>query len=103
MKTEYTPGPWRIERLGGTLAVDGGELKSRPIFFRAFPDEQDEANARLVAAAPLLLEACEAVLSACCYTESIDDDGRVLKREVYLKIEQDVYDILLAAIHAATE
>lgn len=61
----HTPGPWRCRTFPGTMTrpyvlgpphpVDGGDYA--PI---CQPDS--DANARLIAAAPKLLEACKAVL-----------------------------------------
>lgn len=62
----HTPGPWEIrdsnmrtiEAPGGSICTPSGHcLKGRP-------DEELEANARLIAAAPDLLEACKQVLDA---------------------------------------
>ena len=78
---EHTPGPWRIhsgyliraERPGADVAVPIAELRTP---FRAGLPAEDSttdeaANARLIAAAPDLLSACEfaprgrATTSAC--------------------------------------
>lgn len=65
-KTAHTPGPWALEanevRAGDNLIADvmGGEGTR-------FIDDKDNteclANARLIAAAPELLEACEIALT----------------------------------------
>ena len=73
MSTEYTPGPWRIgtpppngEQTIGTLnglmvavATTGAEM------------EETKANARLIAAAPELLEALQSVLDNCLDSEGL--------------------------------
>ena len=60
---QFTPGPWRVEPEGVNADVDGSE------YLVAVTDEDSElrveemdANARLIAAAPDLYEACEAAL-----------------------------------------
>lgn len=73
MSTQYTPGPWRIgtpppngEQTIGTLnglmvavATTGAEM------------EETKANARLIAAAPELLEALQSVLENCLDSEGL--------------------------------
>lgn len=73
MSTQYTPGPWRIgtpppngEQTIGTLnglmvavATTGAEM------------EETKANARLIAAAPELLEALQSVLDNCLDSEGL--------------------------------
>ena len=72
MKTAFTPGPWNIgksytdeiairERQGGCVAVAC-----------AMPEE--ESNARLIAAAPELLEALQQILDADGDLNAIDFD-----------------------------
>lgn len=57
-----TPGPWRIER---DTYVDGAVYLIRAIGKeRSIASVGEEANARLIAAAPELLEACQAVSAA---------------------------------------
>lgn len=59
----HTPGPWVVSNKGGMLNVSapasGGALASLGIP----KGEERFANARLIAAAPDLLAACEAVVS----------------------------------------
>ena len=58
---KHTPGPWRVreERVYTRVVTEqGGEW----IANLGTNDEKHLANARLIAAAPELLEACEAVL-----------------------------------------
>ena len=77
MSTKFTPGPWHANwtRLNGKAigfhVADETHGSIRPIceFYdgtEAMPPEEVEANARLIAAAPKLLEAlqdCERVMS----------------------------------------
>jgi len=64
-QAEFTPGPWHV--------VDRVNVQSGPIGFLAYVStagargrtiEEAEANAQLIAAAPDLLAACEALISA---------------------------------------
>ena len=60
--TGYTPGPWTVDRHGTAyypLRVVAGNREV--VAFHAWDDEK-EANARLIAAAPELLEALKAAL-----------------------------------------
>ena len=69
-KTSYTPGPWKLEK---TCLVTIQSTQARAILsgvtplmsqFTAFCDGPDmEANARLVATAPELLTALQALLA----------------------------------------
>lgn len=77
METKYTPGPWLISDQGKpatfvyalnphgynkfwTLVQGGGNSITERT-----TDEELEANARLIAAAPELLEACAAIVAWC--------------------------------------
>lgn len=69
MTTKHTPGPWTASNHGVTWRILAGEAGgfSRPIIARtceAQTDAEAEANARLIAAAPELLAACETALTA---------------------------------------
>jgi len=73
---KHTPGPWRLEKqaagldwtsIGGPVATVGGEALCESVEFIVgevsdfgpHGEQETEANARLIAAAPDLLEACE--------------------------------------------
>ena len=74
MGTKHTPGPWRIDVNGSeewSVDYDGPSstymticgARPQPVCFAVEPsaygnDEEVEANARLIAAAPDLLDAC---------------------------------------------
>lgn len=72
--TTHTPGPWQVEqvtggRYGTFLCITRGRgtdsivqihWHNRPI------NEEDKANARLIAAAPKLLEACRWMMRELC-------------------------------------
>jgi len=57
MLDKHTPGPWRstVNEWGASV-VDNGE---QFICYIGSESSEDRANARLIAAAPELLEACE--------------------------------------------
>ena len=96
---EHTPGPWAARDLGrGTVEViGGGDLIARLWRTRVWllPSEQGgdlpaEANARLIAAAPELLEACQEALALISEFELEALDGR-----------DEVPDLLRAAVAKA--
>lgn len=67
MSAKHTPGPWLAE--GGKVFADTGRLFDRAVAIVGVPlDKNDnlfgelEANARLIAAAPDLLEAAQWVI-----------------------------------------
>lgn len=61
----HTPGPWRIktdsvwENICSTIVRVGGIEIMAPQSQLAYSDQQNEANARLIASAPELLLACK--------------------------------------------
>ena len=73
MSTQYTPGPWRI----GTPPPNGeqtiGALNGLMVAVATTGVEMEvtEANARLIAAAPELLEALQSVLDNCLDSEGL--------------------------------
>lgn len=69
MSEKHTPGPWRLhEQRGRTYVVAGRGVEAGEFMGHLIAAETTcpdwPANARLIAAAPDLLAACEAVLSA---------------------------------------
>lgn len=74
-ETTHTPGPWRTVNLTGEFigieAADGYPVARtviesanlRRVGRRASVPGENQANARLIAAAPSLLEACQRVLA----------------------------------------
>jgi hypothetical protein len=105
MTTKHTPGPWTIEPHGATTALyadrDDGSHGFRGINLRHGlrlmnlddGDSNFEANARLIAAAPELLEALKWILD---YTES-DGYADAIYGERWVKTKQ-----LLARIDGET-
>lgn len=61
--TKHTPGPWHIYK-GHGLYVDSSTAGSICKLAEKRISEQDEANARLIAASPELLEALESILDS---------------------------------------
>lgn len=61
-KTKHTPGPWKLKR-SGTISDNNGELVATTGYRVAVYSEEDDANARLIAAAPELLSAGEWMLA----------------------------------------
>lgn len=69
MKTPYTPGPWKME-----IYLNEKDMKLPPhivglgdnhqVADCCGADDTDMANGRLIAAAPELLQACEAAIIA---------------------------------------
>ena len=57
MTQKHTPGPWSALRYAGEISGPDGEMIAPRVF--------GSANARLIAAAPELLEALEAVVATC--------------------------------------
>jgi hypothetical protein len=79
---EHAKGPWCVSRsLNGTRIYDA---KDRCIAEVLLPDlraNEDEAiaNANLIAAAPLLLTACEAILRAHNQSREYIEDGLLVR------------------------
>lgn len=94
---KHTPGPWYIYEGNPNwiMAVDPDDdtpwhvAKTEP---NAGPGDATPANARLIAAAPDLLEACQAVADVCA-----DDSERRMEPDGYTALE-----LVLAAIAKAT-
>lgn len=77
---KHTPGPWKVNDLGyvGTaesesgwtlISVPAAEIEADGHFIKLPPDEEQKANARLIAAAPELLstlQAASAQLDSAC-------------------------------------
>lgn len=68
MKTKYTPGPWQAHPMEMNYGLPYTPVAANTllakVYSEAFGDHaQSEANARLIAAAPDLLEALKAVVN----------------------------------------
>lgn len=69
MEAKHTPGPWKAYRFsdkGGVarIAIVGAQPSSLIVAKTCAAEGEDEANARLIAAAPELLEALRGLLQA---------------------------------------
>lgn len=77
--SNHTPGPWRIERQNPSPTTGEWMIAgSAPGYLAEIRDcgsGDPSANARLIAAAPDLLEALEELLSMCQRQEGFHDDG----------------------------
>lgn len=75
MKAQHTPGPWFVTKftdgIYGITFEDGGDLRVE-LIGTIGTNENQEANARLIAAAPELLEACQYIAYASEGIETID-------------------------------
>lgn len=79
MKTSYTLGPWARESDGFIYA--GDEAVASPNCSANLDIEEREANARLIAAAPELLEALDAIFNGTGMTgENMDLARAAIKK-----------------------
>jgi hypothetical protein len=67
MSASHTPGPWVINREQEEILYGKLSVEDKSGYFIAQVDEgqNQEANARLIAAAPTMLAALQAVLADC--------------------------------------
>jgi hypothetical protein len=63
MTTKHTPGPWgyHVTVDGDAIVAGGGKIRVAEALVRDVSHEDERANARLIAAAPDLLAALEAL------------------------------------------
>jgi len=65
--TKHTPAPWKFKDTGASakiISADGGTIATIIVTSKGTPEEK-KANARLIAAAPELLEAAQKALDDC--------------------------------------
>jgi len=83
---KHTPAPWKVKGTAPSLKVTANEFTVATIIATSKADaETKEANARLIAAAPELLEVCETVLSALNSHQAYHKDMRPELRAVIAK------------------
>lgn len=71
--SKHTPGPWRqFEHNGNVMVCAGPSHLATVAIGGAMDESSDRANARLIAAAPELLDALRTILE---YAECYDDAG----------------------------
>lgn len=80
IEVKNTPGPWNQSSKGdGRIYIEGGAAADDiAVTLMVHDQREDAANARLIAAAPDLLAACEALLR---FAESVRPGGGVLAGE----------------------
>lgn len=79
MKSKHTPGPWEVP-LNYPTEVYKGEDHSICEVYGAENSEINEANARLIAAAPELLLNCKAILAALNQNKIYPKDLNMIKK-----------------------
>ena len=67
--TDHTPGPWHVieacyEAYRGSHSIGSVDVRVAKVARNGVDDVEGEANARLIAAAPDLLEACVEAIQA---------------------------------------
>jgi len=112
--TEYTPGPWGVDDAGGeapfgVFAEDGDAvcyLTENPMGGLGLREyAEDQANARLIAAAPDLLEAAKAFVAinecACPTPQDMPFDEELPAFPEWIKTNRCYWHKARAAIAAA--
>ena len=89
----HTPGPWKCKKVGSLADYDIRDEKNYPLAWVEHSQIHDtEANARLIAAAPEMLKALEAVSHSARATKFVDGDGTdppfVISERVLGKVKQ---------------
>jgi hypothetical protein len=88
-----TPGPWRVEIISG----DTAQVLAKSY---CVADDVRPSDARLIAAAPALLEACKAAIALSDKNAPRDDDGVVLRTQECADCYQQVADAIAKATEA---
>lgn len=86
MEVKHTPGPWVVTR-GGQSEPFSIEASTRTVALVKSCRNEADANARLIAAAPDLLAACEAMLAHrfCFATQKEAESGFAQARAAIAK------------------
>jgi len=96
--THATPGPWKVgysDDFEGQQVIMEQDCNGRVLALIDDTDEQDQANARLIAAAPELLEACKKLLPCLQNWMEIAED------EDYREYDNKALEVgILAIAHA---
>lgn len=106
MTTQHTPGPWRLDYKRHNVDVDNEHaiIDGKGTYlglFRATVADEDcgKANARLIAAAPAMLAALEAIIAR--IDGEYDNPALVAFGPLSIDTETDCKDIAVAAIAKA--
>jgi len=109
MNTKHTPGPWHVGDLAApnlagrnalVYAPSGYAVADAKIFHCKFGVPEMEANARLIAAAPDLLEALEAIRAR---IDGEWDNPALVKFGGLRDTKEDIHALATEAIAKATE
>lgn len=103
---KFTPGPWKKNQ--GTIEGAGGQQIASLYSFRYHPDiieagaqlkveENEEANAHLIAAAPELYEACEDTLEAIHKWICENDEIPAVSADRFIELRQGITKLLAKA------
>ena len=87
---KHTPGPWNYDRSGYSLYVNSGRELVTALSMDGKRLETSEANARLIAAAPDMLDALQRAREVLLW--NLGDDARI----------DAAFDAVTAAINKAT-
>ena len=91
--SKHTPGPWRVVKHDKLVVVDDERMTIMCNFPYSLSVEQNMADARLIAAAPELLEALQSIAECC------DEDHAARD---YASRQTEIRGIARAAIRKAT-
>lgn len=83
-KSKHTPGPWKAVKCGVTNTIETNNGASLLAMMDHYTDE-DEANAKLMAAAPEMLEALEELKATNSYWWQDVDENLLVKIESVIK------------------
>jgi hypothetical protein len=93
MKTLHTPAPWQVD-YSGNCHIGITDKNERTIAFCNLQNEdgdEDEANAKLIAAAPDLLEALQDIADGGCFDQGPNCLGFVnMEREQMMSFARSV-------------
>jgi hypothetical protein len=97
--SEHTPGPWKIVPTAAGLVIE--TVGQRVALVHGSPGPLSTANARLISAAPELLDIAEAL--SLWFNEFDDYDEKTVGPEQAKAVRSSLCVILASAIRKATE
>jgi hypothetical protein len=95
--TKHTPGPWHIGMKPGPIIYGPSGEQVACLFPAMLDNQENKANARLIAAAPALLEALQETLRVLVTPQGFPDKNKGRTQE-----QQDAFDQSRQAIAQAT-